>query len=188
MTIIMAGHETTATTLSFTLYLLLTNPKKLEKLKKEIHEYRDIKLDLVSLNKLQYLDACINESLRLYPSAWLLGRRSLNNDQLGMYHIEKDSNILISPYAIHRSHINWEKPNGYIPERFLNSDMKNSKCFLPFGKGPRICIGMNLSIIETKIILILLFRSYNPSLMPGFVLELNPEIAIQPKNGLWVEL
>ena len=153
-TLIVAGHETTANTLSWTWYLLSQNPKVEEKLASEINNSIGSKVPgLDDLPKFTYTRQVIDEVLRLYPAGWLLTRRALKDDQLGDYFVPAGTEIYVSPYFIQRNPDLWEEPDRFNPDRFGrdNSWDRHPLATLPFSTGPRNCIGENLARVEMQI-------------------------------------
>ncbi|MEZ4875679.1 MAG: cytochrome P450 [Flavobacteriaceae bacterium] len=145
----VAGHETTANALSFTLYLLAKHPAIQEKAFEEIQKVEK-GLPSVSekIQQLVYIKAIIDESMRLYPPAWITDRENLEDDTLKEYFIKADTMIGISFYELHRHPAYWENPNDFIPDRFLNKNTFASNAYYPFGAGPRMCIGMGFAVYE----------------------------------------
>ncbi|MGA9470912.1 MAG: cytochrome P450 [Terriglobales bacterium] len=153
-TLIVAGHETTANTLSWSWYLLSQNPKAEEKLASEINNLAGSKFPgLDDLPKFAYTRQVIDEVLRLYPAGWLLTRRALKDDQLGVYFVPAGTEIYVSPYFIQRHPDLWEEHDRFNPDRFdpENSRESNPLAMIPFSTGPRNCIGENLARVEMQI-------------------------------------
>lgn len=143
----VAGHETTANALTFTLTLLAKHPEVLFKVKNEIQALTT-QNPLENLSELNYTKQCVDESLRLYPPAWITDRVNTEDDTIGDYHIKKGTMIGVSIYEMHRNKNYWEQPNSFIPERFEAHNKERSKYYMPFGAGPRLCIGNNFAIYE----------------------------------------
>ena len=143
-TLIVAAHETTASTLNWTWYLLSQHPEVEEKLSSELDNLLGSKIPNVDdLPKLAYTRKVIDETLRLYPAGWLLTRRALKDDQLGDYFVPAGTEIYISPYFIHRHPDIWEDPDRFNPDRFApdHSQGRPPLAMIPFSTGPRNCIG-----------------------------------------------
>lgn len=191
MTIFIAGHETTACALSFTLYLLAENPDKQELLYREVSSVLgENEPTLEDLRKLEFTTQVIYESMRLYPPAWIISRRSLGSDQLGEYSLPEESNMLICAYAMHRDERRWENANEFNPDRFEKEKMKDVDKFgyLPFGGGPRICIGNNFALMEMQIAVSMMVQKFKFEKEPSFNLELDPLVTLRPKNGVNLKL
>ncbi|HTJ50872.1 MAG TPA: cytochrome P450 [Cyclobacteriaceae bacterium] len=144
--LIIAGHETTANALSWTLYLLANNPEELRKVKQSTH---DISVNDTVAN--EQLNAVIKESMRLYPPAWISDRVALEDDTYNGYTFSKNTILILFYYGVHRDSKYWENPTAFIPERFLNNH--KPKAYYPFGGGPRLCIGSNFAMAEMVIFL-----------------------------------
>jgi cytochrome P450 len=157
MTLIVAGHETTASVLNWTWYLLSQHPAADEKMSRELDELS--KDGPPALNDLQYFSytrQVLDEAMRLYPPGWLMTRKALRDDRLGEYFVPAGTEIYISPYLIHRHPDLWDEPERFYPERFGPDQSKHRHplTMLPFSMGPRNCIGEFLARIEMQIHLI----------------------------------
>jgi cytochrome P450 len=188
MTIFIAGNETTANAMAWTLYLLSQNPEAEQKMVAEIDEKLDagIELNFQNVMSFQYVRQVIDESLRIFPPAWVVGRRNTEDDEIGGYRIRKNTNVLMPIMYLHRSEKYWHEPLKFKPERFAPELKSNIDryVYFPFGGGPRLCIGNNFALIEMQIILIQLYRHYTFKLKEGFVAEPEPLITLRPKNGV----
>lgn len=191
MTIFIAGNETTANAMAWILYLLSQNPEAEEKMIKEIDEKLDAGTELNFQNVLgfQYVRQVIDEAMRLYPPAWVVGRRNYEDDEIGGYRIIKNTNVLVPIMYFHRSEKYWDEPLKFKPERFA-PELRNNidrYVYFPFGGGPRLCIGNNFAIMEMQIILIHMYRHYKFRLKPGFTVEPEPLITLRPKYGMMMQ-
>lgn len=174
MTIFLAGHETTANALSWAVYLLGKN----EQIQSEIR---------LKLDNEKVLDHLINETLRLYPPAWGIGRTAIENDEFKDVKIQKGDNVVVCIYALHRNPEFWNNPNEFDPDRWCNPDLlKNKNQFIPFGLGPRFCIGNNFALMEMRIILKAILSNYKIKIEQGFQSEPLPLITLRPKEGVRV--
>ena len=176
-TLIVAGHETTASTLNWTWYLLSQHPEVEEKLSSELNNLLGSKIpNLDDLPKLAYTRKVIDETLRLYPAGWLLTRRALKDDQLGDYFVPAGTEIYISPYFIHRHPDMWEDPDRFNPDRFApdHSQGRHPLAMLPFSTGPRNCIGEFFARIEMQIHLMTIAKQ----LRLRFVERTQPELDV----------
>jgi len=159
MTLIVAGHETTASTLNWTWYLLSQNPAPEAKLSDELRRLHPLEVPAVDdLPKFTYARKVIEEAMRLYPPGWLLTRRAIKDDHLGEYFVPAGTEIYISPYYIQRHPELWEAPDRFDPDRFDSDISPNThpSAMLPFSIGPRNCIGEHLARLEMQIHLILI--------------------------------
>ncbi|MER0239479.1 cytochrome P450 [Fulvimarina sp. MAC8] len=187
ITFIGAGHETTARSLAWTLYLLSQAPEERRKVEDEIDTVLPT-LDHPS----QYLDSlprtrsAFEEAMRLYPPAPSLNRTALQADQVGNLKIPAGSTVLVMPWLIHRHEMLWDRPDHFIPDRFMpeNREAIDRYQYLPFGVGPRVCIGASFALQEAVIALAILMRSlrfdYAGTEQPSVV----QRITVQPENGL----
>lgn len=192
MTLILAGHETTANLLSFTFYLLSSHPDVARRLRAEaldvLGEDRAPTVD--DLPKLKLVKMVVEESMRLYPPAWAFERQASEDDVVAGYAVKKGTIIGISPYTLHRHPRYWENPEGFDPERFSpeRSEGRPRYAYLPFGGGPRFCIGNGFAMMEAQIIVAMIARKHALALVPGHALDLEPTITLRPKNGVRVTL
>jgi cytochrome P450 family 3 subfamily A len=150
----IAGYETTSVLMSFFFYVMATEPIIQEKVYEEIRqELGDDEVTHEKLSQLQYLDMVINETLRMYPPVIRFDRVASEDYQLGNYHIPKGSLINVPVYPIHHDPNIWPEPEKFIPERFLPDEKakRHPMSFLPFGDGPRNCIGMRFALLEAKL-------------------------------------
>jgi len=157
MVFVTAGHETTANTLGWMLYLLSVNPQVLEKVKQVIQQ-----TSVQDSFKNEYLMAVINETMRLYPPAWLTDRVALEDDSFGDYVYPKGTIIISFFYGTHRSQQQWEDAGTFKPERFIDEagKLKKYKNFFPFGAGPRLCIGNHFAMAEMAFFIHTFFSRY----------------------------
>jgi cytochrome P450 len=154
MTLIVAGHETTASTLNWTWYLLSKSAEVEEKLSSELNAVPGSgSPEIGDLAKFVYTRQVIEETLRLYPAGWLMTRAALENDQLGDYLVPAGTEIYISPYLIQRHPAFWEAPDHFNPDRFGPADFhtRHPMTMIPFSAGPRKCIGESFARIEMQI-------------------------------------
>jgi len=191
MTIFIAGNETTANALLWTFYLLATHPEEEALLCEELKEVcpGDEPLTLEQLQKLSRLRMIIEESMRLYPPAWIIGRRPLTDDVIGGYRIEKDTNVLVPIFMLHRLPEFWEAPDQFKPERFAPGKKAPDRfVYLPFGAGPRLCIGNHFALMEMTVVLATFYRRHRLQLKPAYVAEPQPLVTLRPKDGLPAKL
>ncbi|NUP05145.1 MAG: cytochrome P450 [Polyangiaceae bacterium] len=188
LTLTLAGHETTANALSFTFYLLSRHPSVARRARAEIASVlgtRDPGLE--DLGSMPFTKALIEESMRLYPPAWVVERYSLEEDEVLGHHIPKNAIVAVSPFAMHRNPRYFENPEGFDPDRFLTADPNRPKlAYMPFGAGPRTCIGNAFAMMEMQLIVPMLLRAFQLDLVSAFKLELDPSVTLRPKAGIWV--
>jgi cytochrome P450 len=186
VTIVLAGHETTANALTWALYLLGKHPDVERRLSAEVaHVLGDRPPALADLQRLKLTKMVIEESLRLFPPAWMFERQALERDEICGYAIEPGAIIGISPYAVHRHPAYWEDSEAFDPDRFLpeRSEGRPRYVYLPFGAGPRVCIGNGFAMIEAQILLATIVRSCRLELTSREI-ELSPLITLRPRRGL----
>lgn len=187
MTIFLAGHETSANALAYFLYLMDKNPEVFKKLKEEVDQVTGGEsIKARHLHNMKYMQQCINETLRLYPPAWIIGRRPLEDDQLGEYQLPKTYQALICTYTMHRNPKYWEKPEEFNPERFSEENIKKipKGAYMPFGGGARLCIGNNFAMYEMQIVIANLLKSFELKLKENYQLDLVAHITMRPKNPI----
>ncbi|CAL8467004.1 g6540 [Coccomyxa elongata] len=188
----LAGYETTAAALSFTLFLLAAHPDKQQLLVEEVDRFsRDRAPGLEDLEGMPYLDACLKEALRLYPPAPTHIREAARDCHLGGYRIRKGQWLGCAVYSMHRNPKYWQDPERFLPERFLEGSPEYEegiyKKWLPFGDGARACIGTRFALMEAKITLIRMYQSFTFELEPGQLpLKIHTTITIRPQNGVRV--
>lgn len=187
MTLFLAGHDTTANTLTWAWYLLDQHPEVRAKLHAELDTVlagRAPTLD--DLPKLTYTDMVIREVLRMYPAAWIVSREAVADTSLDGYRIRKGTTLFISPYSIHHDPVRFPEPDRFDPERFSAGweDRIPKYGYIPFGGGPRICIGNSFALMEARLILAAIAQAWQPALPPGHVVQNAPMVTLQPKGGL----
>jgi cytochrome P450 len=179
LVLLFAGHETTANTLSWLLYLIATNPEEADKLKSSVE-----KVNIYDSPKDEYINAFISEAMRLYPAAWMTDRVALKDDQFKQYSFPKGTIIIPFFYGLHRNKEYWKEECRFDPERFIFPDPSRSKKvknFFPFGAGPRMCIGNNFAMAEMALILHEFLNTFKISptkAIPGML----PMITLRPTN------
>ncbi|MET0634577.1 MAG: cytochrome P450 [Chitinophagaceae bacterium] len=173
--LIFAGHETTANALSWILYLLANNKTALEKLRLEISSGTN-----ADLLKNPWINAVINEAMRMYPPAWMTERVALQDDQFENYSYPKGTIIIPFFYGLHHNKERWTEASVFRPERFLEDEKPGrSKNFFPFGAGPRMCIGNNFAMAEMSFFLYAFFKKFDVS-PAGNEPEMRPLITLRP--------
>jgi cytochrome P450 len=188
LTIFIAGHETTASAMTFAWYVLSQSPEWEAKLHAELDEVLGGRTPTeADLPKLSLTRRIIEETLRIYPSApGLSARVALEADELCGQKIPKGAMILISSWVLHRHRQLWDNPERFDPDRFLpeRSAGRPRFAYLPFGGGPRVCIGQMLAMTEATLILATLAQRFRLRLRPGFEVAIQNRITIRPRDGL----
>ncbi len=177
--LIFAGHETTANSLSWLLYLLSTNEDVLNKLTESLTE-----TTVAECPNNDYLKATINEGMRLYPAAWMTERVAIEDDECNGFSYPKNTIVIPFFYGLHRDESFWQQASSFMPERFLeDTKLGKSKHFFPFGAGPRLCIGNNFAIAEMCFFLFSFLQTFDivPS---GQAPHMKPLITLRPDKVL----
>jgi len=188
VTIFMAGHETTANTLDWIWYLLSQHPAEAAALREELDEVlggRPAGQD--DLLRLPLTRRVVDEAMRLYPAAPAISTRvALDDDEICGRKIAKGTSIGVLPWVLHRHRALWDDPERFDPDRFLaaRSAARPRFAFLPFGAGPRVCIGQVLALNEAVLILATLAQHFSPRLAPDATVALRLNVTLQPKYGL----
>jgi len=181
VTMLLAGHDTTALTLTFTWYLLSEHPEKRERVYEEVDKL-DGKPTIDDVQEFEYIEWAINEAMRLYPPVYALFREATEDVELLDYDVPEESMIMLSQWAVHRSPEYWDDPEQFRPERWAEADQTRFSYF-PFGGGPRHCIGKNLAKLEAQIILAMVADEYELD-YTGPELELRPTLTLHPEHGM----
>ena len=187
VTLFAAGHETSAVAMGWTIYLLAQHPDVMIRLREEINTaLGDGTPTPETLRSLPYTAQVIQESMRLYPPAWALSRRALADDQFGEFTVPAGSTVLLSPYLLHRDPVNWPDPDRFDPERFQPEKAKERHpyAYVPFGGGPRLCIGNQFALMEMQILLALFVRNFDVSLPTGYWVGTRPLITLRPRKAI----
>lgn len=191
LTVLLAGHETTANALTWTFYLLSQHPAVFRRLQAELAATLGGRTPGVAdLPHLPYTRMVIEESLRLYPPAWVITRRAINDDELGGYHIPAGATVMFSPYAMHHNPRYWDNPEGFDPERFTpeRSAERPAFAYFPFGGGPHLCIGNGFAMTEAQLILATVAQRYRLDLVPGHPVVPEPLVTLSARYGLLMTL
>jgi cytochrome P450 len=190
LTIYLAGHETSGYTLAWAMYNLCTHPVVYRKAKEEVQSVmRDGKLNLENHRALVYLKAVIDETLRLYPTAYILSRESREEDIANDREIPSKIIAFLSTYFLHRNPKYWKRADEFLPERFEpGSEWFNADAYYPFGGGPRMCIGFYFATMEITIVLAQLLYHFDFELDTSHPVAFEPLITLKPKYGIKVKL
>ena len=182
---LLAGHETTATSLTFALHLLGRHPEAQANVHTEIDRVLQGRTDpaLEDIRALRYTTMVIKEAMRLYPAAYGISRFCVNDDQIGGYDIPAGNTVFCSPWATHRHPELWNKPEEFDPERFTpeREKARSRYAYFPFGGGPRACIGQYFSMLEAVMVVAMLLQQYRITTPPGPV-KLFTGITLRPQG------
>jgi len=186
-TFLLAGQETTSLALTWTWYLLSQNPRARQRLEDELDAVLDGRPpEYPDLAHLPYLRMVIDEAMRLYPPAWGFSRQALADDRLGGFQLPRGWLAFVIPYVLHRLPAFWRDPDAFDPERFSpeRSADRPKFAYIPFGAGPRQCIGNQFALIETQLIVATLAQAYRLQLVPRHNAEPWPLITLRPRYGM----
>jgi cytochrome P450 len=187
MQLLVAGHETSSNGLSWLLYLLSSRPDCVERIRQEFDSVLgDKALSYSDVSKFEFTTQVINEALRLYPPFWMVDREALADDRAGDVNIPRGATVVVFVYGAHHSPQYWDNPESFDEERFAKKNDKRHTPFahLPFGAGPRGCIGGNYAMLQILMILSVLLRKYDFSLVPGQTIEARPMVILRPEHGI----
>jgi cytochrome P450 len=186
LTIVLAGHETTANLLAWTLFLLSKHPDVERRLHREVVEVVGNRAPtLADLPKLTFTTDVLEESMRLYPPAWSFERQAIEDDVVGGYTVKTGTIVALSPDVLHRHPRYWDN-QGVDPDRFSpeRSAGRPRYAYLPFGAGPRTCIGNGFAMMESQLLLATLVQKHRLVLVSGAPVEPEPMVTLRPKGGI----
>lgn len=187
LTFIVAGHETTALTLAWALYLCAFDPAVHDRAAAEARAaLGDRAATAADLPALPLIRRIVDEALRLYPPAAFLSRTARAPDVLCGREIQPGDTVMLPIYALHRHHLLWDRPDAFDPDRFLTTPDRYA--FLPFGAGPRICIGASFAIHEAVIILATLLARFRFDALPGRAPVPRMILTLRPEGGVWLRV
>jgi cytochrome P450 len=191
LTLVVAGHETTAAAVNVCWYLLSQHPQAAAELHAELDavperacpSYRDTE-------DLKVTQRVLKESMRLYPPGWLLSRRSIGPDRLGGYDLPPGRVVMLAPYLVHRHPAHWEMPEGFHPDHFRPEavDRRHKFAYIPFAVGPRHCIGENVAMFEMTVHVAMVARRFRMHCVAGHPPEFEAGINLRTKDHLTYRL
>ncbi|MFD7703164.1 cytochrome P450 [Streptomyces caelestis] len=188
ITLLLAGHETTASTLGWTLLLLARHPHVRDLVREEARSVlAGGRLpEAEDLHKLTYTTQVVQEAMRLYPPVWILPRIAQGPDEVGGFGVPAGADVLVCPYTLHRHPDLWDDPERFRPDRFDASQVahRHRYAYIPFGAGPRFCIGSNLGMMEAVFVTALLSRDLDLSVVPGHRGVAEPMMSLRMRGGL----
>ena len=190
LTLLLAGHETTANALAWCWHLLAAHPES----ETRLHEELDLALPpdylpgMADLGRLPYTRAVLSESMRLYPPAWVIGRTALNDCTIGGYAVPAGSTVLFSQWVTHRDRRYFAYADEFRPERWLAEarDERPKFAYFPFGGGPRVCIGAQFAWMEGVLLLATLARRWQLRPADSRPVQMDPRVTLRPRGGLWM--
>ena len=186
MTILLAGHETAAVSLSWIWYLLAQNPDVEQKLYAELsHVLNGRSPAVADLSELRYTERVVKEAMRLYPPVWALVRNLINDCEIGGYRIPAGASVIMSPWVMHRDPQHYDEPERFNPDRWLDERTGAAKfTYFPFGAGPRSCIGSSFAMMEAVLVLATIAQRYKIAVVQDRPIEPLPTITLRPKHGV----
>ncbi|MBA0125331.1 cytochrome P450 [Haloechinothrix sp. YIM 98757] len=187
VTLLLAGHETTAATLGWSLYLLDEHPDVREGIRSEVAGVLGDRLPVLEdVPRMTYTSMVLQEVMRLYPPVWILARRSRADDEVGGYAVPAGSDVLVCPYTLHRHPDFWADPERFDPERFAPDRTANRARYahIPFGAGPRFCVGSHLGLMEATLALAMITRDLDLSTVAGTSVVPEPMLSLRIRDGL----
>ena len=190
-TLLLAGYETTASALTWTWYLLSQNLHTTDRLRQEVVDALGERTPRYpDLENMPFISMVLSESLRLYPPAWTLGRRALDEDVIDGYYIPANTVIAICIYTLHRHPGFWERPDTFDPERFSPEKAagRNKFAYIPFGAGPRQCIGNTFGLMEAALVIACVLQRFELRLMPGMEVHPQPVFVLRANRNVMMSL
>lgn len=191
MTLLLAGHETTAATLTWVWYLLSQHPEVERRLHAEVDQVLGGRpATLSDIPRLVYTKMIVSETLRLYPPVWLLPRKTINPDRLDHHNIPANSDVLVCVYTIHRHPRFWHEAERFDPERFATDKgpERDSCAYLPFGAGPRTCLGSRFGLMEVMLTVATIAQRFSLRLAGDQKVEPEASLTLHPRRGLPMSL
>ena len=185
--IFVAGHETSANGLAWAWYLLSQHPVAVAKIRTELDAAVGERIPTFEdLPKLEYLSQVVDEVLRMYPPAWITDRMAAEDDEFNGIKIAKGAIVATYIYGAHHSPEHWDEPEVFKPERFVKGAKIPPFAYLPFGGGPRLCIGNHFALMEMQLVIAEMIKRYDFALEPGHEVVPQPLITLRPKDGIWM--
>lgn len=191
MTMVSAGHETTANALTWAFYLLSENPAAAERLQAEVRDVLSGRsARLADLPQLRYTESVVKEAMRLLPPVWMIARSVEEADEICGVSIPQRAMVFMPQYVVHRDPRFWPRALEFRPERWLEPEIEAlpKYAYFPFSGGPRVCIGNNFAMMEAQLILATIAGRYSPRLVPGHPVVPVPTVTLRPRHGLEMTL
>ncbi len=189
MTLFLAGHETTALSLTYALRLLAQHPRELAAVVAELAAVLDGRRPtLGDLPRLPYTRAVLDETLRLFPPAWAIGREPRQDVVVAGVAIPEGTQVIVCPWVMHRDARFFPEPSRFWPERWLTQPAPPRFAYLPFGAGPRVCIGSHFALAEAMLVLSVILQTTVPELVPQPELDLRPSVTLRPRGPVLMRL
>jgi cytochrome P450 len=186
VTLMLAGHETTANGLAWMWYLLALHPEARDRLYAEVDEVLGDRVPSADdAERLPWTRACFEEAMRIYPPAWVLEREAVDGDELDGYRVPKGSTVIFMVHVLHRDPRWWSDPEAFDPRRFLpDAPPPPRGAYLPFGAGRRMCVGASFALLEATLIAAMVAQRFTLDLAPDADVVPEPTVTLRPRNGL----
>ena len=187
VTLLMAGHDTSAHSLSWTLHLLATHPEMESRLAGHLAaQLNGAPATAADLPRLPYLKQVVQESMRLYPPVWALARRAEREMIFGDHLLPANAYVAVVAWALHRHPEFWPEPDRFDPDRFEpdRARARHSYCYLPFGAGPRTCIGAGMAMLEIQLVLAQILQRFKLQVVPDHPIETLAKVTLKPRYGM----
>ncbi len=187
ITMFLAGHETTALAVTWAFHLLSQHPEEQAKLYEEAqHALPDPLPTEETTEHLPYTGQIFHEAMRLYPPVWTLGRDVAEEHEIAGVRLYPDNSVLVPVFLLHRHPEFWEEPDAFRPERFAPEAEKSHHrgAYIPFSRGPRMCIGNHFSTLESQLILAMFSKHFRFSPVDGAPIGTTPQITLRPSHGM----
>ena len=190
LTLFLAGHETTALTLTWTLYLMAQNPAAECRLQAELDEVLNGGMPAPGdAAGLPFTEQVVQETMRLYPPGWIIGRQAVEQVEIGGHTVPAGASVIMPQYVVHRDPRYFPDPDAFLPERWTPEFTRSlpKYAYFPFGGGPRICIGSAFAMQELTLLLAAIASRFQLHMAPGHPVVLQPSFTLRPKTGLWMQ-
>jgi len=190
LTMVTAGHETTAVSLCWALHSLAANPEVRERFYREVDEVLGQRpITAEDLPRLVYTRMVVDETLRVYPPVWVVARTAVRDMELGGYQVPAGSGVLVSPYAVHRNPDFWPNPERFSPDRFASADEDRVACsYLPFFAGRHLCLGKHFALAEMIVVLATVAQRFELRLVDDRPVEFESLVSLRVKDGLFLNV
>ena len=189
LTLFLTSHETMAVAITWALHFLALYPGQLARVQAEVRFLRDRPPLLEDLDRLPFTIVVLKETMRLQPPVWSFSRTAILEDSIGGWSVPKGAMVVVSPYCLHRNPAFWPAPEEFRPERFFKgANADRAGTYIPFGIGPRTCIGSNFALMVMPTILAVLVQRWQFECLKDRPVQVKAGITIRPRNGLWMRL
>jgi cytochrome P450 len=183
--LLVAGNETSSNTLSWTFYLLAKHPEHIVAMRKEIETaFGTDEISYEKMHELSYVIGVLNEAMRLYPPFWMIDRVALSDDQVCDIKVTAGTTVVPYIYGVHQNENIWKNPDRFDPARFLGKDKRHPFSHIPFGGGPRVCIGQNMAMMQMLFVIVAIVRRYDFALEPSRNIHKRAMMILRPDGPI----